>query len=60
MLYTRKQNFYKSILLRIIKTLSTAKISPEIPKYLISLSIKFIFLGKDFISSFNVLFQRGF
>ena len=63
--YTGKQSFYKSIQLRIIKTVSTTKKrSPEIykgyssypqkhipAKYLKNLSMKLFFLGKDFIRS---------
>ena len=62
------------MLLRIIKTISTAKISsPEryksclsntqkhIPaKYLKKISVKIIFLGEDFIRSLDFLFQIGF
>ena len=64
--YTRKKNLYKRILLRIVKTLSTTKVSSSeiyedhslfdknIPtKYLKSLSMKIIFLDKAFILSFN-------
>ena len=62
------------MLSRIIKTLSTAKIiSPEIykgylsnpqkhipAKYFKKISVKIIFLGKDFVLSLNFLFQIGF
>ena len=74
MLMYSKIEFLKSILLRIIKTLSTAKIgSPEIykgylsnpqkhipAKYLKKISVKIIFLGKYSIRSLNFLFQIGF